>query len=68
MTNNLSHCLSDLIKVRVVQAKLLTVTIGGYTSGRIVPENNPLDETAKLLLLVDASEVKGDDSELEIMV
>ena len=34
----------------------------------IVPENDPLDETAKLLLLVDPSEVKRVDPELEIMV
>ena len=56
------------MKVQVIQAKLLTVIIGQYASGGIVPENHPLDETAKLLLLVDPSEVKRDDPELEIMV
>ena len=36
--------------------------------GGIVLENDPLDETAKLLLPVDPSEVKRDNPELEIMV
>ena len=56
------------MKVWVIQAKLLTVIIGGYASGGIDPENDPLDEIAKLLLLVDPSEVKGDDLELEVTV
>ena len=31
-------CLSDLMKMQVIQAKLLTVIIGGYASGGIVPK------------------------------
>ena len=43
------------------------VVTGVSGSGGTVPENDPLDETAILLLLLlaDGSEVKGDDPELE---
>ena len=43
------------------------VVTGVSGGGGTVPENDPLDETAILLLLLlaDGSEVKGDDPELE---
>ena len=45
----------------------MLVVVGGSGSEKIVPENDPFDETATLLLLVDWSEVEGVDPELEVM-
>ena len=48
----------------------LLVVTGVSGGGGTVPKNDPLDETATLLLLLllaDGSEVKGDDPELEGM-
>ena len=44
----------------------LLVIIGGSESRETVPENDLLDETVTLLLLLaDQSEVEGDDPKLE---
>ena len=52
----------------VVEAKLCPLVVTGVSGGGgTVPENDPLNETAILLLLLlaDGSEVKGDDPELQ---
>ena len=51
------------MNIRVIQAKLIARC---HWRRGTVPENDPLDETATLLLLLLAnrSEVEGDDPEL----
>ena len=61
-------CLSDLMKSKSSKLNCSLSSLESMQVGGIVPENDPLDETAELLLLIDPSEVKRDDPELEIVV